>query len=186
MTRKIKFHSFHILFRLFAYLADRSGGWNVFVQPKLLMGSLIVSFGLTIPKNVQAQNKSANDKKKDFLKDIKDTIKSKEVEELVYCYVSEQMPQYPGGEEELLNFISRNLKYPKEAILNKIQGKVMVRFVITEKGDVEKVEVIRSLYPACDQEAVRIVKSFSKFTPGKQNGRPAKVWYTIPISFKIE
>jgi len=186
MSQRIKFTAFHVLFRLFAFLADRSGGWKVFARPKLLIGSLILGLGLTVPKTVQAQNKSANEKKKYSLKDVKDTVNSKEVEELVYCYVTEQMPQYPGGEDELLKFISRNLKYPKEAILNNIQGKVMVRFVITEKGDIEKIEVIRSLYPACDQEAVRIVKSFSKFTPGKQNGRPAKVWYTIPISFKIE
>jgi len=175
------------LFRLFAYLADKSGGWLVFVRPKLLLGSLIVGLGLTVPKPVRAQNNSSNEKKKDFLKDIKDTIQSKEeVEDRVFCYVIEQMPQYPGGESELLTFVYKNLKYPESAIKNKIQGKVIVRFVITELGEVDKVEVVRSLQTKCDKEAIRVVKLFPKFTPGKQNGKNSKIWYTLPITFKLE
>ena len=186
MSQRIKFTAFHILFRMFAYLADKSGGWQVFVRPKLLVGSLIVGLGLTVPKTVQAQNKSANEKKKDFLKDVKDTLKSNEVEELVYCYVMEQMPQYPGGESELLNFVGKNLRYPESAVKYKIQGKVIVRFVVTETGEVDKIEVIRSLQADCDKEAIRVIKLFPKFIPGKQNGKNTKVWYTLPITFKLE
>ena len=186
MSREIKFHSLHFLFRLFAWLADKSGGWRVFVKAKLVFGSLILGLGLTMPGQVEAQNQRANEKKKDFLKDIKDTIQSKEVEDKVYCYVTEQMPQYPGGESELLTFVYENLKYPESAIKNKIQGKVIVRFVVTELGEVEKVEVVRSLQAECDNEAIRVIKLFPKFTPGKQNGKTTKVWYTLPITFKLE
>ena len=186
MSQRIKFTAFHILFRMFAYLADKSGGWQVFVRPKLLVGSLIVGLGLTVPKTVQAQNKSANEKKKDFLKDVKDTLKSNEVEELVYCYVMEQMPQYPGGESELLNFVGKNLRYPESAVNHKIQGKVIVRFVVNETGEVDKIQVVRSLQAECDKEAIRVIKLFPKFIPGKQNGKNTKVLYTLPITFKLE
>ena len=186
MSQRIKFNAFHVLFRLFAYLADKSGGWQVFVRPKLLIGSLILGLGLTVPKTIHAQNQSANVKNKDFLKDIKDTAKSKEVEELVYCYVTEQMPQYPGGESELLNFVYKNLKYPESASKNKIQGKVIVRFVITESGEVEKVQVVRSLQAECDKEAIRVIKLLPKFIPGKQNGKTTNVWYTLPVTYKLE
>ena len=187
MSLKIKSHLFHFLFRLLTYLADISGGWRVFVHPKLFVGSLIIGMSIAIQGQVEAQNQSSKQKqKKEWPKDIKDTIQTKIVEETVYCYVMEQMPQYPGGETELLKFIAKNIKYPESAILNKIQGKVLVRFRITEKGNIDKIEVVRSLYPACDQEAIRIVKSLSSFTPGKQNGKNTYVWYTLPITFKIE
>ena len=97
----------------------------------------------------------------------------------------EQMPQYPGGETELLNFISKNLKYPESAIKNKIQGKVTMRFVVTESGEVDKVEVLRSLQADCDKEAIRVVKSLPKFIPGKQSGKLVSVWYTLPVNFKL-
>jgi protein TonB len=96
------------------------------------------------------------------------------------------MPQYPSGESELLNFVDKNLKYPESAIKNKIQGKVVLRFVVTEKGAVDKVEILRSLDPACDKECIRVIKTLPKFIPGKQNGVNVNVWYTIPIIFKID
>jgi protein TonB len=184
MARKIKLHTFHFLFRLFAYLADKSGGWRMFILPKLLLGSLIVGLGLTATS--VAQNQSNNQqRKKASPKDKSDTIRSKEVEENVWCYVTEQMPQYPGGESALLNFVYKNLKYPASAVKDKIQGRVILRFVVTKTGEVDKVEVIRSLQPDCDKEAIRVVKMLPKFTPGNQSGKPVSIWYTMPITFKL-
>jgi periplasmic protein TonB len=185
MSRKIKFHAFHILFRLFAYLADKSGGWQVFVHPKLLLGSLIVGLGLNATSIAQNQN-SNQQRKKESPKDKTDSIRSKAIEEKVYCYVTEQMPQYPGGESALLNFIYKNLKYPESAIKDKIQGKVVVRFVVTESGEIDKIGVIRSLQPDCDKEAIRVIKLLPKFIPGKQSGKLTKVWFTLPVTFKLE
>ena len=142
MSRKIKIHAFHVLFRLFAFLADKTGGWRVFVRPKLLIGSMIIGFGLNTT-GVKAKNQNASQQhKKEFPKDIKDTVQTKDYQDKVFCYVTEQMPQYPGGEVELMNYIAKNLKYPESAIQNKIQGKVIIRFLITEKGEIEKVEVV--------------------------------------------
>ena len=96
------------------------------------------------------------------------------------------MPAFPGGEQKLLDYIYKNLKYPESAIKNNIQGKVIVRFLVTKTGKVDSVWVIRSLYPVCDKEAVRVIRSLPKFTPGKQEGKIISVWYTIPIVFKPE
>ena len=100
--------------------------------------------------------------------------------------LAEKMPIFPGDDYELLKFISRNLKYPTIAKENGIQGSVIIRFVITKTGSIDKVEVARSLDSACDNEAIRVVKLLPKWTPGQQNGVPVSVWYTIPIKFKLE
>ena len=116
--------------------------------------------------------------------DVKANV-TQEVEDKVYTVI-EQMPQFPGGETELLSYIAKNLKYPIIAQENGIQGKVIVRFVVTKNGSVDKVEVVRSLDPACDREAMRVIKSLPKFIPGKQNGVNVSVWYTLPITYKLE
>lgn len=103
--------------------------------------------------------------------------------------VIEQMPVFPGGEGELLAYISKNLKYPVIAQENAIQGKVILRFVVSKTGQVDTVkavEVVRSLDPACDKEAIRVVKSLPNFIPGKQNGVNVAVWYTLPVTFRLE
>ena len=116
--------------------------------------------------------------------DVKQAV-SQEEEEKVY-QVIEQMPQFPGGEGELLNYINRNIKYPVIAQENGVQGKVILRFVVSKTGMVDRVEVVRPLDPACDKEAIRVVKSLPKFIPGKQNGVNVAVWYTLPVTYKLE
>lgn len=106
-------------------------------------------------------------------------------EEKVYDVI-EQMPQFPGGEGELLGYIGKNLKYPVIAQENGIQGTVIVRFVVSKTGAVDKVEVLRSLDPACDREAIRVVRSLPNWIPGKQNGVNVSVYYTLPIKYKLE
>ncbi len=98
----------------------------------------------------------------------------------------EQMPQFPGGPAELLKYIAKNLKYPVIAQENGIQGKVILRFVVSAQGQVEDVKVIRSLDPYCDKEAIRVVKSLPQWIPGKQNGRNVPVYYTCPIVLKLQ
>ena len=187
MSRKIKFHTFHFLFRMFAYLADKSGGWRVFVRPKLLLGSLIVGLGLTGSGVIEAQNKAVknSDLKANSKKTIvKDTITTKKNEALFIEY--ETMPVFPGGDTALLDFVYKNLKYPESAIKNKIQGKVILRFVITKTGEIDKVEIIRSLQPDCDKEAIRVVKMLPKFVPATDHGKPESRWYVLPVIFKLE
>jgi protein TonB len=98
----------------------------------------------------------------------------------------EQMPNFPGGEEKLLKFISKNLIYPENAKKEKIEGRVICRFIVNRDGSVSDIKVVRSLDTSCDTEAIKVLKLLPKFIPGKQNGKNVRVWYTIPITFKLE
>jgi len=113
------------------------------------------------------------------IQDVKETDNSK-----VYTVV-EKMPQFPGGDAALIKFISNNLKYPKTSYFNGVQGKVTLRFTVSEAGKVGSIEVIRSLDAACDKEALRVIKALPDFIPGEQNNKKVAVWYTLPITFKI-
>ena len=105
-------------------------------------------------------------------------------EEKIYSVV-EQMPQFPGGESELLRFINSNIRYPIKAQEWGIKGRVILRFVVTRSGKVDKVEVVRSLDRDCDKEAVRVIKLLPDFIPGKQKGENVAVWYILPVDFNL-
>ena len=98
----------------------------------------------------------------------------------------EQMPQFPGGEAELMRYLSSHINYPPMAAEDGVQGKVIVQFVVDKTGKVGEVKVVRSVDKDLDREAVRVCASLPKFTPGRQNGRPVSVWYTLPVSFKLQ
>ena len=110
----------------------------------------------------------------------------KPVEENKVFTAVEQMPQFPGGEAELMKYIQKNLKYPPVAMENNIQGRVVVQFVVTKTGKIGEVKVARGRDPDLDKEAVRVVKSLPDFIPGKMNGQSVNVWYTLPITFKLQ
>lgn len=97
----------------------------------------------------------------------------------------EQMPAFPGGDAALMKYIDSHLQYPPTAMENGIQGRVIVQFVVTKTGKIGDVKVVRGVDEALDAEAVRLTKSFPDFIPGKKNGRPVNVWYTLPITFKL-
>lgn len=111
--------------------------------------------------------------------------KPEPVKEEIFTAV-EQMPQFPGGEGELLKYIGTHLKYPPMAAENNIQGRVVVKFVVKKDGNVGEVVVLRGKDPDLDKEAVRVVKTLPKFIPGKMNGQSVPVWYTLPINFKLQ
>ena len=106
-----------------------------------------------------------------------------EVEEEKVYNVVEVKPTFPGGEAALLKWVSKKLEYPSIAKSQKIQGVVVVRFVVLEDGTVGDVVVQKGLHPECDKAAVKCVKSLPRFTPGMQQGKPVRVWYTLPIRF---
>lgn len=109
-----------------------------------------------------------------------------ESDEVVNFYVIENKPEFPvGGVEGLNKWISQNVKYPEIAKENGVTGKVFVQFVIDKDGKVTNVEVVRSVDPYLDKEAVRVVKSMPDWKPGSQRGKPVKVSFNIPINFKL-
>jgi TonB family protein len=99
--------------------------------------------------------------------------------------VVEEMPMFPGGDAELLKFIAQNTVYPENAKLNNVQGKVIVRFCVTETGNVALATVLKGVDPELDQEALRVVNILPAFKPGKQGGKDVPVWYMVPISFTL-
>ena len=106
-------------------------------------------------------------------------------EDTVY-QIAEEMPEFPGGVEALMDYVGRNVKYPEEAKDKEIQGRVFVSFVIEKDGSVNEVKVLRGIGGGCDEEAVRVIKAMPKWTPGKQKGKPVRVNYQIPINFKLD
>jgi TonB family protein len=113
-----------------------------------------------------------------------DTIQApREQTDVVYRSV-EQMPQFPGGEAALMKYIQSNINYPPTAAC--AQGRAIVQFVVNKDGSVGEVKVVRSVEQELDNEAIRVVKTLPKFTPGRQNGKPVAVWYTLPVTFKLQ
>ena len=100
--------------------------------------------------------------------------------------VVEQMPWFPGGQQELMNFLMKNIKYPKAAQDKGTQGRVVVQFIVDKDGSVVEPTVVKSVSPELDQEALRVVKMMPKWHPGKQNGEVVRVKYAIPVSFRLQ
>lgn len=99
--------------------------------------------------------------------------------------VVEHMPEYPGGQPAMTQYLSQNIRYPEYARKNNIQGKVVVKFVIDRDGSVFMAEIIRPIGGGCDEEALRVVKAMPRWKPGLQLGKPIRVYYTMPINFRL-
>lgn len=94
-------------------------------------------------------------------------------------------PYFPGGTPAVLNYLSKNIVYPAQAVTDKIEGKVVLQFTITKKGRIKDVEVIKSAHPLLDAEAVRVLERMPKWVPGKKDGKPINVKYALPVSFRL-
>jgi protein TonB len=99
--------------------------------------------------------------------------------------VVENMPEYPGGNEAMIAFFAKNMKYPADAQKNKVQGRVLVTFVVERDGTITDVQVAKPTFPSLDDEAMRLVKKMPKWKPGTQRGVPVRVKFTLPVVFKL-
>ena len=95
------------------------------------------------------------------------------------------MPEYPGGGEACAQFVANKLRYPIESINNNATGMELARFVVNEDGTIGDIEILKSVDLYCDAEIIRIIKLLPNFTPGQQDGKPVKVWYTLPVTFNM-
>ena len=100
--------------------------------------------------------------------------------------VVEQMPEFPGGMEALMQFMSKNMKYPDEATKAGQEGRVIVSFVVEADGRVTNAKVVRSVAPLLDAEALRVISLMPRWEPGRQNGEAVRVKYTIPVTFRLQ
>jgi protein TonB len=113
-------------------------------------------------------------------------VEEEEVQEQEIFQIVEEMPSYPGGEQKLMEYVAKNIKYPQIARETGIQGRVFVGFVVEPDGSVSNVKVLRGIGGGCDEEAMRVVKSMPKWKPGKQRGKAVRVSYMLPVNFKLQ
>lgn len=110
----------------------------------------------------------------------------KHVEETKVFTVVEQMPMFPGGDAALMSYLANNIHYPTVAAENGVQGRVVVGFVVERDGSITDVRILRGVDPSLDREAMRVVKSMPRWTPGKQNGSAVRVKYQVPVAFRLQ
>lgn len=118
--------------------------------------------------------------------DKKSKITHEDQEGKPVFYIVEDMPEFPGGENALREYISNHVKYPEIAKKNGIQGKVFISFVVSKDGSVTDAKVARGVDPSLDKEALRVIKSLPDFKPGKQRGELVSVSYTVPVNFVLD
>ena len=98
----------------------------------------------------------------------------------------EQMPSFPGGEVELMRWLSSHIIYQTIDIEQGVQGRVVLKFVVRPDGSIDDVQIVKSLSPSSDKEAIRAVKKMPNWISGRQNGYAVSVWYTLPVQFKLQ
>ena len=113
-------------------------------------------------------------------------VQIEEEEEEVIFQVVETMPSFPGGQEALFKFLNNNVKYPPIAQENGISGRVICQFVVNRDGSIVDVQVVRSVDPSLDKEAIRVIQAMPKWNPGEQRGKKVRVKYTLPVNFKLQ
>lgn len=113
------------------------------------------------------------------------TAAKNNTEEPIFTVV-EEMPEYPGGMSEFMKFIAQNIKYPADALQGKVEGRVIARFVVCKDGSISDIEIMRSVSPSLDAEAVRVLKLMPKWKPGRQRGKAVPVKFTVPVTFRLE
>lgn len=148
----------------------------------ITLSALLVLLG----SNLRAQNVINPTNEKDrptILRAVGDDSTTSDNEK-VYQVVGQQ-PNFPGGKEELFKYLAYNMIYPADAAKNKVEGRVLVTFVIEHDGSISNVNVVNSVYPSLDKEAIRVVSEMPKWIPGKANGKTVRVKYTIPITFRL-
>lgn len=108
-----------------------------------------------------------------------------EANDTVTHEVVEVMPEFPGGFGACMNFLARNMRYPKKAFIKGEEGRVIVQFVVNRNGNLSDISIVQSVSPSLDAEARRVIKSMPKWKPGTQNGKPVRVRFTLPLVFKL-
>ena len=133
---------------------------------RLLTVMSVLAILLMVNTNAMAQNKKkANDK----------VLEKAEV-----------MPEYPGGDQAMMDFVAKNVQYPQEARDKEISGRVLVSFIVEKDGSIADVKVVKGIGGGCDEEAVRVVKAMPNWKPGKDKGKPVRVSYMMPFTFKLQ
>ena len=109
-----------------------------------------------------------------------------DVESDFECVLVEVQPEFPGGMDGLMKYLAKNMRYPAKAKANNVQGRVVLKFIVDKQGCISDVEVVKSLDPECDAEAIRLIKNMPKWNPGKIDGEPVdRCSFTCPVIFNL-
>ena len=116
--------------------------------------------------------------------DVPIVVEEPEQEEQIFQVVEER-PQFPGGDAELMKYLQKNIKYPTICQEQGIQGRVIVQFVVNTDGSIVDPQVIKTVNPHLDKEALRVISTMPKWSPGKQRGKAVRVRFTVPVTFRL-
>ena len=140
-------------------------------------------------KNWNDQMAILSDAKASGTPDIKveyiDVDKKEEIHPDSIYYVTEIGPEFPGGPQALLDYLKANVNYPAQCREAKIQGRVLINFVVQKDGSIKNVSVLKSVHPLLDEEARRVISTMPKWKPGMEHGTPVRVQYTVPVNFRL-
>jgi len=198
MATKIKFSFLKMFFRLFSFLADKTGGWKIFVQPKIMLGTMILGLGVAACGSAGKDNGgyTSGDTSQVFCYEVMpdcyqiglepDTI-TLTIDEndpnKIYAIVDKKA-EFPGGDRALLKFIEENLECPIQSMDASVQGRVFVKFVVEKTGEITNIEVVRVVHKSLDEEAVKLVKKMPKWQPAEISNTPVRSYFTLPVNFK--
>ena len=161
---------------------DERGGYSVWrrnTSNTTLYSIMLTAFGMV---NNQSRPISTKELRKS---DPTSGIPASESDS-IYDAPNVSLPQFPGGEQALFDYVSKNVVYPKEAQEKGISGRVFVSFIVEKDGSISDVEVKRGIGGGCDEEAVRVISAMPKWKPGKMKGEPVRVSYMMPINFRLQ
>jgi protein TonB len=152
--------------------------------PSIAEALQIVEDDANVEQTVVASTEDLGEKVE--VKYVPVAVVEEEPDEVTIFEVVENMPEFPGGMAALMQFLSKNIKYPTIAQENGTQGKVSVQFVVNRDGTVVDPVIVRSVDPYLDKEALRVISQMPKWKPGMQRGKAVRVKYTVPVSFRLQ
>lgn len=149
----------------------------------------VVDTPVGVPEEIENLTSEAQEGEDDTAADAKAEAEplpqTADSEEALSFRIVEQIPQFPGGMEALTQWLTQHLKYPPQARLQKIQGRVVVSFIINKDGRVSDGKIEQAVHPLLDREALRIVSLMPRWTPGQENDKPCRTLFAIPIVFQL-
>ena len=154
--------------------------------PKVVEVLNIVDDDVQIEDELEIEDTEADDETVIDVLPIVETVEEEDFEDKIWFNILEEPAEFPGGEKALYSYISKNVKYPVIAQENGIQGKVYIKFIVNKSGKVNNAEIQRGVDVSLDKEALRVINNLPDFKPGKQRGKPVKVYYNAVINFTLQ
>ena len=154
--------------------------------PKVVEVLNIVDDDVQIEDELEIEDTEADDETAIDVQPIVKTAEEEDFEDKIWFNILEDPAEFPGGEKALYSYISKNVKYPIIAQENGIQGKVYIKFIVNKSGKVNNAEIQRGVDVSLNKEALRVINNLPDFKPGKQRGKPVKVYYNAVINFTLQ